>query len=57
MALRNEKALITKFKHLVYGMNRTKTEVLNDMVDEYKRLGYREADIRAIFRTGTRWNY
>ena len=57
MALSNEKALITQFKHLVYNMNRTKTQVLNDLVEEHKRLGRREADVRAIFRTGTRWNY
>ena len=57
MALSNEKALITQFKHLVYGMGRPKTQVLNDLVEEHKRLGRRETDVRAIFRTGTRWNY
>lgn len=53
----NKLAMITQFKHLVYNMGRTKTRVLNDLVEEHKRLGRRETDVRAIFRTGTRWNY
>lgn len=55
--MRIKEELITKFKILVYNMGRPKTEVLNELCNYYKGEGYRETDIRAIFRTGTRWNY